>query len=187
MSFPTKDLNEVQLKAVKSDGKRILVLAGAGSGKTRTLIYRLAYLMQEKKTDPSKILAVTFTNKAAREMKERLEQLVKTNLTKLWIGTFHSMFARILRMESDAHELDRYFTIYDTDDQVNTIKRAMSALNIPQQLHPPKLFQARISQAKNRMLFPDDLEENAHEGFEALLPDVYRKYNEILKETLKKL
>jgi DNA helicase-2/ATP-dependent DNA helicase PcrA len=182
MSFPTKDLNEIQLKAVKSEGKRILILAGAGSGKTRTLIYRIAYLMQEKKIDPTKILAVTFTNKAAREMRERLGKLVKTNIAKLWIGTFHAMFARILRIEFEAHDLDRNFTIYDKDDQVNAIKKTMSALNIPQQLHPPKLFQSRISQAKNRMLFPEDLEENVSEGFESLLPDVYRRYNEILKE-----
>jgi DNA helicase-2/ATP-dependent DNA helicase PcrA len=182
MSFTSKDLNSVQLEAVKSKNQHILILAGAGSGKTRTLTYRIAYLIHEKNVDPSNILAVTFTNKAAREMKERVEKLAKGNLAKLWIGTFHSMFARLLRMEAKALPYGSDFTIYDSDDQVNAIKKVMSMLNIPQQLHSPKLFQARISQAKNKMISPDKLEVKKDDNFDVLLPDVFRRYNEFLHE-----
>lgn len=182
MSFVSKDLNSVQLEAVTSKKQHILILAGAGSGKTRTLTYRIAYLIHEKKVDPSHILAVTFTNKAAKEMKERVELLVKSNLSKLWIGTFHSMFARLLRIEAKALSYGSDFTIYDTDDQVNAIKKVMSTLNIPQQLHSPKLFQARISQAKNKMLTPGKLELKKDDNFDILLPAVYRRYDEFLRE-----
>ena len=93
-------------------------------------------------------------------MKERVDKLVKHDLAKLWIGKFHSMFARLLRIEAKSIPFSSDFTIYDTDDQVSAIKKVMSTLNIPQQLHSPKLFQARISQAKNKMLFAEDLEIN---------------------------
>jgi DNA helicase-2/ATP-dependent DNA helicase PcrA len=183
MSFSLKDLNPVQAKAVKSDKKRILILAGAGSGKTRTLIYRISYLIGPKKVNPDSILAVTFTNKAAREMRNRLEGIIGRDLKKLWIGTFHSICARILRIEAAALPVSNNFTIYDTDDQVAALKKVMSGLNIPQQLHSPKLFQARISQAKNRMIYASELEEAENkEPFEQLLPEVYRKYTEYLRE-----
>jgi DNA helicase-2/ATP-dependent DNA helicase PcrA len=182
MSYTSKDLSSVQLEASKSKNQHILILAGAGSGKTRTLTYRIAYLIHEKKIDPSNILAVTFTNKAAREMKERVEKIAKGNLSKLWIGTFHSMFARLLRIESKSLPYGPDFTIYDTDDQVNAIKKVMSMLNIAQQLHSPKLFQARISQAKNKMIIPEKLELKKDDNFDVLLPDVYRRYNEFLQE-----
>jgi DNA helicase-2/ATP-dependent DNA helicase PcrA len=182
MSFTTKDLSSVQLDAVKCKNQHVLILAGAGSGKTRTLTYRIAVLIHEMKVDPANILAVTFTNKAAREMKERVEKLVKGNLSKLWIGTFHSMFARLLRIESKVLPYGSDFTIYDTDDQVSALKKVMSLLNIPQQLHSPKLFQTRISQAKNKMISPDKLELKKDDNFDTLLPDVYRRYNEFLRE-----
>jgi len=140
MSSTSKDLSSVQLKAAKCKNQHILILAGAGSGKTRTLTHRIAFLIHEMKVDPSNILAVTFTNKAAREMKERIEKLVKGNLSKLWIGTFHSMLARLLRIESKVIPYGSEFTIYDTDDQVNAIKKVMSILNIPQQLHLYQMF-----------------------------------------------
>ena len=116
MSISLKDLNEAQSEAVTSDSQHILILAGAGSGKTRTLTYRIGHLIHEQGVKPSDILAVTFTNKAAREMKERLEKIIKSNLSKLWIGTFHSMFARLLRTETKATSLKKNFTIYDTED-----------------------------------------------------------------------
>ena len=140
MSFPLKDLNQVQLEAVKSNNKHILILAGAGSGKTRTLTYRIAYLVQEKKVKSDNILAVTFTNKAAREMQERLLAMLRKDLSHLWIGTFHSMFSRILRSEAKALPVNSHYTIYDTDDQVSALKKVMSSLNIPQQLYSPKLL-----------------------------------------------
>jgi DNA helicase-2/ATP-dependent DNA helicase PcrA len=182
MSFSTKDLNKVQLEAVKSKDKHMLILAGAGSGKTRTLTYRIAYLMDHFKVKPSNILAVTFTNKAAREMKERVASQVKHDLSKMWIGTFHSMFARLLRMESKHLPYNENFTIYDTDDQVGALKKVMSILNIPQQLHSPKLFQSRISQAKNKMTSISQLEKKKGDEFDDLLPEVYKRYDEFLVE-----
>jgi len=182
MSFSTKDLNKVQLEAVKCTDKHILILAGAGSGKTRTLTYRISYLLEHHNVKPSNILAVTFTNKAAKEMKERVTAQVKDDLSKMWIGTFHSMFARLLRIETKSLSYGENFTIYDTDDQVGALKKVMSLLNIPQQLHSPKLFQSRISQAKNRMIAPADLEKAKGDEFDALLPDVYKRYDEFLVE-----
>ena len=182
MTFPLKDLNDVQSEAVTSKSKRILILAGAGSGKTRTLTYRIAFLLQEKNITPTDILAMTFTNKAAREMKQRLEKLLKHDLSKLWIGTFHSILARILRTEAKLLPISNNFTIYDTDDQVSAIKKVMSILNIPQQMYAPKMFQSRISQAKNKMLYPDDLEVSSTDAFEQLLPEVYRRYISYLQD-----
>ena len=182
MTALEKDLNEIQLQAVKSENPYILILAGAGSGKTRTLTNRIAYLIDKKKVNPANILAVTFTNKAAKEMKERVEGLLGANISRMWIGTFHSMFARILRLEADLLPFSRNFTIYDADDQVNAIKKVMSSLNIPQQLYSPKLFQSKISNAKNRMIFPEDLEKDVADPTESVVPDVYRKYMDYLRE-----
>ncbi len=182
MSFSSKDLSKVQLEAVTCTDKYILILAGAGSGKTRTLTYRIASLLDHHDVKPENILAVTFTNKAAREMKERVTEQVKHDLSKMWIGTFHSMFARLLRIETKSLPYSENFTIYDTDDQVSALKKVMSMLNIPQQLHSPKLFQSRISQAKNRMISPDNLEKKKDDEFDRLLPDVYRRYDEFLVE-----
>ncbi len=182
MSISEKDLNKVQLNAVKSENPHILILAGAGSGKTRTLTYRIAHLINKKKVNPANILAVTFTNKAAREMKDRLYEVLNIEISKLWIGTFHSMFARMLRIETDHLPIDRNFTIYDTDDQVNAIKKVMSSLNIAQQLYSPKLFQSKISNAKNRMVFPEDMDREVADLTDAMLPDVYQRYIEYLRE-----
>ena len=182
MLLNLKDLNEVQAKAVTSDKKHILILAGAGSGKTRTLTYRIGYLIQKRKVDPGHVLAVTFTNKAAQEMRARLGALVKADFNKLWIGTFHSIFARILRTETDRLPYTREFTIYDTDDQVSAVRKVMSSLNIPQQIYPPKLYQSRISHAKNMLWTPEDIEKQAKDEFEQSLPEVYRRYNQYLLE-----
>ncbi len=182
MSITEKDLNSIQLKAARSENPHILILAGAGSGKTRTITYRIAHLLNKKKVNPANILAVTFTNKAAREMKDRLQDLLKIDISKLWIGTFHSMFARILRIEGDKLSIKRNFTIYDTDDQVSAIKKVMSSLNIAQQLYSPKLFQSKISNAKNRLVFPEDMDQVPTDPSEAMLPDVYRRYIDYMKE-----
>lgn len=182
MDLFLSNLNDKQKEAVVSDNQYILILAGAGSGKTRTLTQRIAYLISKQKIKPASILAVTFTNKAARELKERLHELIKSELNTLWVGTFHSTCARILRTEGEANGLSRNFTIYDTDDQVSAIKKVMSNLNIPQQLHSPKLFQNRISKAKNNFIFPEDLEKETDDSFENYLPDVYAEYQEFLKK-----
>jgi DNA helicase II / ATP-dependent DNA helicase PcrA len=182
MQLNMRDLNPVQVQAVTSEKKHILILAGAGSGKTRTLTYRIAHLIQKKKVDPGQILAMTFTNKAAREMYNRLQILVKTDFAKLWIGTFHSLFARILRLEASHLPYSRAFTIYDSDDQVSAVRKVMSTLNIPQQVYPPKLFQTRISHAKNLLLTAEDVEKKARDEFEQSLAEVFRRYNAYLIE-----
>ena len=181
MDVDLKKLNEPQRKAVKSKSNRILILAGAGSGKTSTLTHRIAYLINNNKVKPANILAVTFTNKAAREMKERLANLLDSKLDSMWIGTFHSIFARIVRIEAKSLGMQSDFTIYDSDDQVRAMKKVMSNLNIPQQMHLPNRFRSKISKAKNNFQFPDDIDTSDPDDFEDLLPDVYREYQNFLK------
>lgn len=176
------ELNEVQLEAVKATDGPVLILAGAGSGKTRSLTYRIAYLINEKKVKSSEILAVTFTNKAAREMKERVENLLGANITSLWIGTFHSICARILRAESAQLGFTSSFTIYDSDDQVRALKKIISILSVPQQLYSAKMIQSRLSRVKNQFLFPDDLDSESGDGLDEYLPQIYREYQKFLKE-----
>jgi len=180
MSFSLKGLNKVQKEAVTATEGPVLVLAGAGSGKTRTLTYRIAYLIKEKKVKPSQILAVTFTNKAAKEMKERVKKLLKADIAPLWMGTFHSICARIVRMESKHINYDKNFTIYDVEYQVRALKKVISNLGIPQQQFSPKLIQSRLSRIKNHYLFPEDLPtENVH-GLDELLPEIYTAYQKYL-------
>ncbi|MBD3226485.1 MAG: AAA family ATPase [Caldithrix sp.] len=184
MAFNFSELNDVQQKAVKTTEGPVLILAGAGSGKTRTLTYRIAYLIDEKKVKPSNILAVTFTNKAANEMKERVEKLIEANIQPLWIGTFHSVCARILRREADALGYERNFSIYDVDDQTQALKKVMSSLNISRQLYTPKMLQNRLSRMKNKYLYPQNyLEAEGDEEMREILPDIYNYYQRVLKES----
>ncbi len=181
MSFSLKDLNDVQNKAVTSINGPVLVLAGAGSGKTRTLTYRIAYLVKKMKVKPSQILAVTFTNKAAKEMKERIGKLLGSEIAPLWIGTFHGICARIIRAEAEELGYSKNFTIYDVDDQVRALKKVISSLGIPQQQLPPKLIQSRLSRIKNQFLYPEDIEKETLNGLESRLPEIYRHYQAYLK------
>lgn len=181
MSFTLNKLNKVQKEAVMATKGPILVLAGAGSGKTRTLTYRIAYLIKEKKVKPSQILAVTFTNKAAKEMKARVVELLGTDIAPLWIGTFHSICARILRIEGKHLGYENNFSIYDVDDQVRALKKVISNLGIPQQQYPPKLIQSRLSRIKNQFQYPDDLDKDNTSGLDALLPEIYSSYQNYLK------
>ncbi len=186
MSFPFNDLNEIQQQAVKAVNGPILILAGAGSGKTRTLTYRIAYLIKEKKVLPSQILAVTFTNKAANEMKSRIAQLLNSAVVPLWIGTFHSVCARILRIEAEHAGYTRNFTIYDVDDQVRALKKVLSSLGMSQQQFPPRLVQSRLSRIKNQFIYPEDLDQTIDEAvtdLERMMPNIYRAYQKYLKES----
>ena len=132
-------LNPSQREAVEHIDSPTLVLAGAGSGKTRVLTYKIAHLVFNG-VKPWRILAVTFTNKAAREMASRVERLLNMSVQNLWIGTFHGICARILRMEADNWGFRRDFTIYDEDDQIRVIKKALKELGIPKEvLHPFKV------------------------------------------------
>ena len=147
-------LNEFQRKAVETIHGAVLVVAGAGSGKTRVLTYRIAYLLNQKVPAYS-ILALTFTNKAAAEMKERICKLVGENPSKsLWMGTFHSVFGKILRIEAEKIGFTSNFSIYDTEDQQSVIKQLMTVHAISTQDFSPKLISSRISSAKNSMINP---------------------------------
>jgi DNA helicase II / ATP-dependent DNA helicase PcrA len=146
------DLNEAQKQAVIHANGPVMVLAGAGSGKTRVLIYRIAYLMQNG-IDPFRILSLTFTNKAAKEMKERIAKMVgNSEAQNLWMGTFHSVFAKILRIEAEKIGYPSNFTIYDTDDSKNLIKDILKQYQLDDKMYKPGLIYNRISNAKNNLI-----------------------------------
>src|SRR5437763_8284928 len=149
-------LNEPQKKAVTTTEGPVLILAGPGSGKTRVITHRIAYLVQQKHVFPWRILAVTFTNKAAKEMRERLERLVGLNESKeMTIGTFHAICARVLRMEADYLAplgLSRSFVILDTDDQTSLIKQAVRDVNLDEKQYRPVTIHGLISRAKNDLV-----------------------------------
>ena len=145
-------LNEPQYEGVVNTEGPIMIIAGAGSGKTRVLTYRIAYLIREKGVDPFNILALTFTNKAAREMRERIEGVVGNDARNLWMGTFHSVFARILRSEADKLGYPSNFTIYDTDDSKSLIKAIVKEFGLDDKVYKPNVVLNRISGAKNRLV-----------------------------------
>jgi DNA helicase II / ATP-dependent DNA helicase PcrA len=150
-------LNPAQKEAVLHRDGPLLILAGAGSGKTRVITFRIAYLIGDGHANPDEVLAVTFTNKASQEMRERVESLIGSTAEGVWLSTFHSLCARLLRREAPKIGLSRDFVIYDSSDQVAVVKQAQRELGIDDKLVPPRMALARISQAKNRMEGPDSL------------------------------
>ena len=159
MSELLDQLNEPQREAAACTEGPVMIIAGAGSGKTRTLTYRIAHLM-ELGVDPFRILALTFTNKAAGEMKERIIHLVGDEARNLWMGTFHSVFARVLRAEATKLGYTSSFTIYDTDDSKSAIKQIVKQLNLDHKTYKPNFVLSRISMAKSNLLSPKDYQEN---------------------------
>jgi DNA helicase-2/ATP-dependent DNA helicase PcrA len=135
----------------------LLILAGAGSGKTRVITTRIAHLVGAGHAEPHEILAVTFTNKAAEEMRNRVETLLGSDCSRMWISTFHSLCARLLRREAPAIGLSRDFVIYDSADQLTVVKQALKELHIDDSFVQPRAALARISHAKNRMESPGDV------------------------------
>ena len=177
-------LNEQQKKAVSSDAAHLLVVAGAGSGKTKVLVSRVAWLMQEKRVSPNNIIAMTFTNKAANEMKERVEKLTGINTRWMWIGTFHSLCCRLLRMEAKEFGLPANFTIYDDADSRALIKRCLGDLglgNNEKEFHPSAVL-AQISKAKNMMQGPQKLYDSASDTWMQNIARIYRQYQLMLHE-----
>ncbi|HOV17099.1 MAG TPA: UvrD-helicase domain-containing protein [Candidatus Cloacimonadota bacterium] len=179
------ELNELQAEVVTTTEGPLLVLAGAGSGKTRSVIYRAAYLILEKKVPPWNLLIVTFTNKAAGELKDRLEALLHFPVNSLWVGTFHSVCTRILRFESKNLPFHSNFSIYDEDDQKALLKKIYKQLNLDAQKYPLARMLNTISGYKNRLLLPDDLTENAeeikaHEDFYKAFLNAYTSYQQQL-------
>ena len=146
------DLNDAQIAPVIHKEGPLIVIAGAGSGKTRVLTYRIAYLIQ-KGVDPFEILSLTFTNKAAREMKERISKLIGSSEAKnLWMGTFHSVFARLLRNEADKLGFPSNFTIYDTQDSERLISSIIKEMSLEKDIYKPKQIKNRISAFKNSLI-----------------------------------
>jgi DNA helicase II / ATP-dependent DNA helicase PcrA len=145
-------LNEPQREAVVNTEGPCMLIAGAGSGKTRVLTYRIAHLIQSKGIDPFSIMALTFTNKAAKEMRERIEKVVGHDARNLWMGTFHSVFARILRAEAHYLGYPNNFTIYDTDDSKTLIKNIVKEMQLDDNVYKPNIIYNRISSAKNKLI-----------------------------------
>jgi DNA helicase-2/ATP-dependent DNA helicase PcrA len=176
-------LNPQQRDAVTHGTGPLLVLAGAGSGKTRVITYRIAYLMGELGVRPSNILAVTFTNKAANEMLHRVDQLVPpTGGARPWIGTFHSTSLRILRRYADRLGYTKSFAVYDTSDQLTLIRRSMRELNVNDEAFPPRSVLSRISSAKNELIDPVEYEKTNLDFFGSRVSEIYRVYQKRLRE-----
>src|SRR5437016_3125785 len=175
-------LNPQQREAVTHADGPLLVLAGAGSGKTRVITYRIAWLIGERGVHPSRILAVTFTNKAAAEMLSRVERLVPNIGARPWIGTFHSTSLRMLRRHADRLGFTKSFVVYDTADQLTLVKRCMRELQINEEAFPPRSILTRISSTKNELVGPADYEKNNTDFFGERVSQVYRLYQRRLKE-----
>lgn len=182
----TDGLNDEQARAVTHGDGPLLILAGAGSGKTKTLTHRIAYLIGELKVFPSRILAVTFTNKAAKEMRQRLAQLLGENADNRqfmpWMGTFHSICVRMLRMDGANIGLDKRFLIYDTDDQVSLMKQIMKARGLTDKDIKPRAVLSVISNAKNEMRSAEDFSMSARSPREQKIAELFFAYEKALKE-----
>ncbi len=176
-------LNEPQQRAVQALGGPVLILAGPGSGKTRVLTHRVAYLIGEMRIDPYNILAVTFTNKAATEMKERLNGLIGEELTKrLMVGTFHSVCIRILRMDIERLGRRRDFVVYDDDDQMQLMRRVVKELNLEERQYPPRAIHSAISRAKNELVGPSEFARLGRSYWDEIVARCYERYEARLQE-----
>jgi DNA helicase-2/ATP-dependent DNA helicase PcrA len=176
-----KNLNEVQREAVKYIGSPQMIVAGAGSGKTRVLAYKIGYLLQRAKYKPDSILALTFTNKAANEMKDRIKDLIGKKADKLWMGTFHSIFARILRIESKYTEFKSNFAIYDTEDSLSLVNNIINNFDINIEGITAHSIRHRISFMKNHMVMPKEFRKNHVNSFiDEKIADIYDEYQKRL-------
>jgi len=175
-----KYLNPQQIKAVKSTEKPLLVIAGAGSGKTRVLTYRIAYLIKSRGVDPFNILAITFTNKAAREMKRRVIELVGRIGEYMWVSTFHSFCARLLRYEINHLGMSRNYVIYDADDALSLVSNVEKELDIDIKRFPPRAVMSVISDAKNKLIDYGTFSKKAIDYFEKIAAKIYSLYQEKL-------
>lgn len=174
-------LNKEQTEAVKHTEGPLLIMAGAGSGKTRVLTHRIAYLLEEKEVSPRNILAITFTNKASREMKDRVGKLVGPESNYMWVSTFHSMCVRILRNDIDRIGYSRNFSIVDSSDQLSAIKQVLKNLNIDPKKFDPRAMLGQISQAKNELITPEAYNEKVGNFFERQVGKVYSAYQKMLE------
>ncbi|MCM3739412.1 DNA helicase PcrA [Oceanobacillus luteolus] len=175
-------LNKEQQEAVKHTEGPLLIMAGAGSGKTRVLTHRIAYLLGEKGVAPRNILAITFTNKAAREMRERVSKLVGPEAEYMWVSTFHSMCVRILRRDIDRIGYNRNFTILDSGDQLSVVKQVLKNLNLDPKQFDPRAMLGQISSAKNELISDADFEKKASNFYERQVSQVYTGYQTMLRK-----
>ena len=178
-----KNLNKSQKEAVMSLDGPLLIVAGAGSGKTKVLTSRIANIIKSKKAFPNQILAVTFTNKAAKEMQTRVSQILGSSAVGLsWLGTFHSICVKILRKHAPAVNLNSNFTIIDTDDQMRLIKNICKAENIDVKQLAPRYVIAIIDKWKNKGLYPNEVKINSKDIYEKTILPVYKIYQQKLIE-----
>ena len=189
MSELLDQLNEPQREAAACTEGPVMIIAGAGSGKTRTLTYRIAHLI-ELGVDPFSILALTFTNKAAAEMKERIMKLVGSEARNIWMGTFHSVFARILRSEAQKLGYINTFTIYDNDDSKSAIKQIVKSQNLDPKTYSPGMVLSRISMAKSNLLSPEDymnnpeIQQTDKDSHRPMIGEIYKQYNHRLRNAM---
>jgi len=174
------ELNPAQREAVEIIDGPLLIVAGPGSGKTRVITHRIAYLIKVCGINPHRIMAVTFTNKAAREMAERLEKLLGQTAGTLTLGTFHAICARILRQEGKIIGLDSRFVIYDEEDQLSLIKQSLQELDLDPKQYVPRAIQSAIKYAKSRLLTPSDYAQQTSNYFEGIVHRVYERYQQSL-------
>lgn len=178
-----KGLNDRQKEAVLHTEGPLLIMAGAGSGKTRVVTHKIAYLIKERDVFPGNILAITFTNKAASEMKERAAQLLNENVDSMWIGTFHSICVRILRRDIDKLGYDRSFSIYDRDDQITLMKECIKELDVDKDMYKESAILSKISSLKDEQISPDEyIKENEYDFREKNIGELYSIYQRKLLE-----
>ncbi len=177
------ELNPAQREAVEAIDGPVLILAGPGSGKTRVITHRIAYLIKVCGVSPHCIMAVTFTNKAAKEMEERLSHLVGSRLKDLTLGTFHAICARILRRDGGEIGVDPRFVIYDEEDQISLIKRSIQEVGLESKQYAPRAIASAISAAKVRLIIPRDYIKHSRSYFEEVVQRVYERYQQLLTES----
>ncbi|MFW5697801.1 MAG: ATP-dependent helicase, partial [Fimbriimonadaceae bacterium] len=178
-TFDVSTLNPEQREAVEHETGPLMIFAGAGSGKTRVITCRIARLL-ENGIDPAQILSVTFTNKAAREMKERVELMVGEDARRLWMGTFHSVCARLLRIDGRHIGLDSNFVVYDTNDQLSIVKGLLKSMQFDEKSLQPRGVLNEISRAKEQLKTPDQYRKGATGYFESAVADIYPEYQRAL-------
>src|SRR5690625_3739546 len=177
-----RGLNKEQREAIQHTEGPLLIMAGAGSGKTRVLTHRIAYLIEEKFINPYNILAITFTNKAAKEMQERVRQLIGVRSEGMWVSTFHSMCVRILRRHIDLIGYSRNFTIVDDSDQITVVKQVLKDLNYDPKEYTPRMMLARISSFKNELKTPEQALNLQGNHYEKIVAEVYEAYQRTLRQ-----
>jgi len=177
------ELNPEQREAVEATGGPVLILAGPGSGKTRVITHRVAYLIKVCGISPRHIMAVTFTNKAAREMEARLYQLVGSSVKDLTLGTFHAICVRILRRDGRTVGVDPRFVIYDDEDQLSIIKRSLKEVGLDPKQYAPRAIASAMGAAKSQMLVPADYIQRGRSYFEEVVGRVYERYQQLLTES----